>query len=58
MPVRLSNPKTREFEVCRTSLLPGLLLTLMHNKHNSPPIKLFEARSGIAAPLQRRLATI
>jgi len=42
MPVRLSNPKTREFEVCRTSLLPGLLLTLMHNKHNSPPIKLFE----------------
>jgi len=42
MPVRLSNPKTKEFEVCRTSLLPGLLLTLQHNKKNQPPFRLFE----------------
>ena len=29
--VRLSNPKTKEFEVVRTSLIPGLLKTLQHN---------------------------
>merc|ERR1719163_1390817 len=42
MPVSLSNPKTKEFEVCRTTLLPGLLLTLSHNKKNQPPFRLFE----------------
>jgi len=42
LPVCLSNPKTKEFEIVRTSLLPGLLKTLHSNKHNSPPIKIFE----------------
>jgi len=42
LPVGLSNPKTKEFEIVRTSLLPGLLKTLHSNKHNSPPIKIFE----------------
>ena len=28
----LDNPKTREFEVVRTSLLPGLMKTLRENK--------------------------
>lgn len=38
----LSNPKTKEFEVVRTTLLPGLLKTLNSNKHLSPPVKVFE----------------
>lgn len=42
VPVELTNPKTKEFEIVRTSLLPGLLKTAACNKHNSPPIKLFE----------------
>ncbi|CEL98513.1 unnamed protein product [Vitrella brassicaformis CCMP3155] len=41
-PVRLSNPKTKEFEVVRTSLLPMLLKTLAANKKSPLPIKLFE----------------
>lgn len=42
--VSLSNPKTIEFEVCRTSLLPGLLKTLRENKNLSfaKGIKIFE----------------
>jgi len=41
-PVRLSNPKTREFEIVRVSLLPGLLKSLAHNEHNARPLRLFE----------------
>lgn len=42
--VRLSNPKTIEFEVCRTSLLPGILKTFRENKHvpYAKGVKLFE----------------
>lgn len=40
--VKLGNPKTREFEECRTSLLPGLLKTLRANRRSKVPIKLFE----------------
>ena len=40
--VRLANPKTAEYQVVRTSLLPGLLKTLRENKHHSVPIKIFE----------------
>merc|ERR1719262_118318 len=42
LPVTLANPKTRDFEVVRTSLLSGLLKTMAANKHNPPPVKLFE----------------
>ncbi|KAF8819862.1 phenylalanine--tRna ligase, beta subunit protein [Cardiosporidium cionae] len=41
-PVRLINPKTKEFEIVRTTLLPGLLKTLHSNKGRELPIKLFE----------------
>ncbi|KAH0480649.1 MAG: uncharacterized protein KVP18_000729 [Porospora cf. gigantea A] len=41
-PVVLSNPKTREFEIVRTSLLPGLLKTVASNKAAELPLKLFE----------------
>eukprot|EP00873_Tetraselmis_striata_P019778 jgi/Tetstr1/440042/TSEL_028401.t1 len=40
--VSIGNPATLEFEVCRTSLLPGMLKTLAANKDAPLPIKLFE----------------
>lgn len=40
--VKLANPKTQEFQVVRTSLLPGLLKTIRENKGHSVPMKVFE----------------
>jgi phenylalanyl-tRNA synthetase beta chain len=40
--VTLSNPKTVEYQVVRTTLVPGLLKTLAANKHSPLPLKLFE----------------
>uniref|UniRef100_A0A170Z6Z1 Phenylalanine--trna ligase beta subunit n=1 Tax=Triatoma infestans TaxID=30076 RepID=A0A170Z6Z1_TRIIF len=40
--VEISNPKTLEFQVVRTSLIPGLLKSLSFNKDVPLPIKLFE----------------
>jgi phenylalanyl-tRNA synthetase beta chain len=40
--VKLANPKTAEYQVVRTTLLPGLLKTIRENKHHSVPIKVFE----------------
>ncbi len=38
----LSNPKTVEYEVVRTTLLPGILKTVASNKKSPLPIKIFE----------------
>lgn len=40
--VHIGNPATAEFEVCRTSLLPGALKTLGANKDAPLPVRLFE----------------
>lgn len=40
--VRISNPKAIEFQVARTTLLPGLMKTLASNKNLPLPIKIFE----------------
>ncbi|KAL9066456.1 MAG: hypothetical protein Q9157_007132 [Trypethelium eluteriae] len=40
--VRLQNPKTAEYQIVRTSLIPGLLKTLRENKHHGVPMKVFE----------------
>jgi len=40
--VEISNPATLEFQVGRTSLLPGILKTLESNKDFPLPIKVFE----------------
>jgi phenylalanyl-tRNA synthetase beta chain len=40
--VHISNPKTLEFQVARTTLVPGLLKTLAANKNMPLPMKLFE----------------
>lgn len=40
--IKLANPKTAEYQLVRTSLLPGLLKTINSNKHHSVPMKIFE----------------
>ncbi|KAJ3054202.1 hypothetical protein HK097_002425 [Rhizophlyctis rosea] len=40
--VKLANPKTVEYQVVRTSLLPGILKTVYANKRYPLPIKIFE----------------
>ncbi|KAG8534100.1 uncharacterized protein KY384_000944 [Bacidia gigantensis] len=54
--VRLANPKTAEYQVVRTSLLPGLLKTLKENKHHALPVKIFEVADVVfkAPELERK----
>ena len=40
--VKIANPKTLEFQVVRSSLLPGLLKTVRENRSHSLPIRIFE----------------
>lgn len=40
--ITLSNPKTIEYEMVRTSLIPGLLKTLQSNQNERLPQRLFE----------------
>ncbi|KAK4137764.1 phenylalanyl-tRNA synthetase [Trichocladium antarcticum] len=41
--VKLANPKTVEYQIARTSLLPGLLKTLSENKAMRLPLEIFES---------------
>ena len=47
--VHISNPKTLEFQVVRTSLTPGLLKTLAANKKMPLHLKLFEVSDVVFA---------
>ncbi|KAG9454720.1 hypothetical protein H6P81_007624 [Aristolochia fimbriata] len=40
--VIIGNPRSSDFEVVRTSLMPGILKTVGHNKDHPRPIKIFE----------------
>jgi phenylalanyl-tRNA synthetase beta chain len=40
--VKIANPKTLEFQVVRTTLIPGLLKTIRENRSHPLPIKVFE----------------
>ncbi|EXB76381.1 putative phenylalanine--tRNA ligase beta subunit [Morus notabilis] len=40
--VVIGNPRSSDFEVVRTSLMPGILKTVGHNKDHPKPIKIFE----------------
>ncbi|KAJ3214221.1 hypothetical protein HK099_006984 [Clydaea vesicula] len=40
--VKLANPKTFEYQVVRTSLMPGILKTLKESRKHGLPLKLFE----------------
>lgn len=56
--VKLANPKSVEYQVVRTSLLPGLLKTIRDNKSVRLPLKIFET-SDIAfkdESLERRVS--
>jgi phenylalanyl-tRNA synthetase beta chain len=64
--VVLSNPKTIEFQVVRTSLLPGLLKTWQSNTSVGLPMKIFEISdvvlldksTDVGAKNVRRLAAL
>jgi phenylalanyl-tRNA synthetase beta chain len=66
--VSLSNPATKEFEVCRTSLLPGILKTMRQNRALpvAKGVRLFEISdvvlrdktNPIGAKNRRRLAAL
>uniref|UniRef100_A0AC34QG87 Phenylalanine--tRNA ligase beta subunit n=1 Tax=Panagrolaimus sp. JU765 TaxID=591449 RepID=A0AC34QG87_9BILA len=45
--VKISNPKTIEFQVARNALIPGLLKTLSYNKDMPLPLKIFEIQDII-----------
>ncbi|KAI4341483.1 hypothetical protein MLD38_026202 [Melastoma candidum] len=40
--VIIGNPRSADFEAVRTSLMPGILKTVGHNKDHPKPIKIFE----------------
>lgn len=40
--IKLLNPATQEFQIVRTSLVPGLLKTLRENKALALPLRIFE----------------
>jgi len=40
--VKIANPKSLEFQVVRTTLIPGLLKTIRENRSHALPIKIFE----------------
>jgi phenylalanyl-tRNA synthetase beta chain len=40
--VRLANPKTAEYQIVRTSLVPGLLKTVRENRKHAVPMRIFE----------------
>lgn len=64
--VCIGNPATAEFEVCRTSLLPGALKTLGASGNIPKPIKLFEisdvvllsGETSVGAKNERRLVAV
>jgi len=64
--VTIGNPKTAEFQVARTTLLPGLLKTVSNNKNMALPLKLFEisdvvlkdSEKDVGAKNERRLCVV
>ncbi|KAJ3664917.1 hypothetical protein Zmor_000451 [Zophobas morio] len=64
--VHISNPKTLEFQVCRTTLLPGILKTIAANKKMPLPLKIFEvsdvvikdATAEVGARNERRICAV
>jgi phenylalanyl-tRNA synthetase beta chain len=58
--VKIANPKTLEFQVVRTSLLPGLLKTVRENRSHSLPIRIFETSDVVVkdSTLERQARNI
>ena len=40
--IKIANPKSLEFQVVRTTLIPGLLKSIRENRSHPLPIKVFE----------------
>ena len=51
--VHIANPKTLEFQIARTSLLPGLLKTVQANLNRPIPMKLFEISDVVLKDLTK-----
>ncbi|MCD6240278.1 phenylalanine--tRNA ligase subunit beta [Candidatus Bathyarchaeota archaeon] len=51
--VRLANPVSAEYSICREWLLPGLMKNLSENKHESYPQRLFEVSDVIKVDLRK-----
>lgn len=64
--VHIGNPKTLDFQVARTTLLPGLLKTVQANRKMPLPLKLFEisdvvlrdSTKDVGAKNERRLCAV
>ncbi|OBZ76644.1 Phenylalanine--tRNA ligase beta subunit [Grifola frondosa] len=58
--VRIANPKTLEFQVVRTSLIPGLLKTIRENRSHALPIRVFETSDVVVkdAALERQARNV
>ncbi|GFZ07659.1 tRNA synthetase beta subunit family protein [Actinidia rufa] len=64
--VIIGNPRSSDFEVVRTSLMPGILKTVGHNKDHPKPIKIFEVgditlldeKKDVGASNRRQLAAL
>ncbi|CAF0733337.1 unnamed protein product [Adineta steineri] len=55
--VHIANPKTQDFQIGRTSLLPGLLKTIANNQGTALPIQLFEVSDVILKDLTREIGS-
>src|SRR5882762_5126830 len=55
--VKIANPKTLEFQVVRTSLLPGLLKTVRENRSHALPIRIFETSDVVFKDATRERQT-
>jgi len=55
--VHIANPKTLDFQIGRTSLLPGLLKTIQNNQGTALPIQLFEVSDVILKDPTRETGT-
>ncbi|KAJ4702987.1 phenylalanine--tRNA ligase beta subunit, cytoplasmic-like [Melia azedarach] len=64
--VIIGNPRSSDFEVVRTTLMPGILKTVGHNKDHPKPIKIFEVgdivqlneKKDVGAANRRQLAAL
>ncbi|KAK1551612.1 hypothetical protein Q3G72_001263 [Acer saccharum] len=62
----IGNPRSSDFEVVRTTLMPGILKTVGHNKDHPKPIKIFEVgdvvlldeKKDVGAKNRRQLAAL
>jgi len=55
--VKIANPKSLEFQVVRTTLIPGLLKTIRENRSHPLPIKIFETSDVAVKDLKRERQT-